>query len=122
MSRGLRAVAVALVAIWMVPGIASFAIGVHLLVEHHDHDGKSHDGESALEERHHHSPPASADQLHEIVLERRVLEQSAFVAVATIGGSSFPASDLVVTSAAWVPPRIIPPSGSLLHTLCTLLI
>jgi hypothetical protein len=121
-NRGLRAVAVVLVAIWMVPGIASFAIGVHLLVEHHHHDWESHDGENELEERHHHSPATSADQIHEIVPGRRVLEPGAFVAVATIDGASFPARELDVPSAARVPPRIIPPSGSLLHTLCTLLI
>lgn len=122
MNRSLRAVAVVLVAIWMVPGLASFAVGVHLLVEHHHHEAESHHGESALEDSHHHSPATSADQFLEIIPGRRVLEPVALVAVATIGGTSFSATDLVATSVSWVPPRIVPPPGSLLHTLCTLLI
>lgn len=122
MSRSLRAIAVVLVAIWMVPAIASFAVGVHLLAEHHHHDLESHHGDSALEDSHHHAPVASADQLLEIIPGRRVLEPVVFVAVAAIGGSTFPATELVATSVSWVPPRIVPPPGSLLHSLCTLLI
>ena len=122
MTRGLRAVAVVVLAIWMVPGIASFGIGVHLLLDHHDHAGVSHEGQSALEHDHHHAPVVSADQLQDVVSVRRLAADGASAATLVVAEASFISAELISGSAAELPPRLIPPPGSRLHILCMLLI
>ncbi len=70
-----RILAALLLAVWLAPAASALAVGLHLALEHHEHEGRSHDLADlarAAAHGHHHPPSAEADHDHELLVHGRV--------------------------------------------------